>query len=67
MMTPAMIYASIGAVLWLVLDGLGIIDNTFAARNRVSARAMVMATVMMIALWPWFVWSWLKGMWRTRT
>ena len=65
LITPALIYLSIGGVLWLVLDGLGIIDNTFAARTQASSRAMVLATLMMIAGWPLFVFRWLKGMWST--
>lgn len=66
LVTPALVYLSIGSVLWLVLDGLGIIDNTFAARARKSKRAMVLATLMMIAGWPAFVVSWLRGMWGLR-
>lgn len=63
LITPALVYLSIGAVLWLVLDGLGIIDNTFATRAQASSRAMVLATLMMIVGWPVFVFNWLKGMW----
>lgn len=65
LVTAMLIYLSIGAVIWLVLDGLGIIDNTFAARTRTSAQAMVLATLMMIAAWPCFVFSWLNGMRRS--
>lgn len=63
LVTSALIYLSIGGVIWLVLDGLGIIDSTFAARTQASSRAMVLATLMMIFGWPWFVKNWLKGMW----
>lgn len=56
------VYLSIGGVIWLVLDGLGIIDNTFAARHAASKRAQVLATLYMIAGWPLFVYAWVKGM-----
>jgi hypothetical protein len=65
LITPALIYLSVGGVLWLVLDGLGIIDNTFATRTRDAKSEMVLATMMMIVGWPLFVFNWLKGMWST--
>lgn len=54
LVTFLLVYLSIGSLIWLLLDGLGIIDNTFAAR-RSSAQAMVLATLMMIFGWPLFV------------
>lgn len=65
LITAAFIYLSIGSVIWLALDGLGIIDNSFAARNQASSRAMVLATLMMILAWPLFIFNWLKGMLRS--
>lgn len=62
LVTGTLVYLSIGSGLWLVLDGLGVIDNTFAARAQASRRAMVLATAMMMVMWPWFVFSWVKGM-----
>lgn len=60
--TGCMVYLSVGSMIWLILDGLGVIDNTFAARNRSCKRAMVLATIFMIFGWPMFVFSWVKGM-----
>lgn len=60
-----LIYLSIGSLIWLILDGLGIIDNTYAKRNS-HPRAMVLATLYMILAWPWFIAMWLKGMWSIR-
>jgi hypothetical protein len=67
LITPALVYLSIGGVLWLVLGGLGIVDNTFAARSQMTAVRirMVLATLAMIAGWPAFVFRYLKGMWST--
>lgn len=64
--TTCLIYLSVGSMIWLILDGLGIINNTFDARHHSSKRAMVLATLMMIAGWPVFVAAWLRGMWRLR-
>jgi hypothetical protein len=61
MVTAFLVYCSVGSLIWLVLDGLGIIENTFAARNS-STGAMVLATLFMIVGWPLFVWKWAKGM-----
>lgn len=62
LVTCCLIHLSVGSLIWLVLDGLGIIENTFAARNQVSSRAMLLATLMMIVAWPAFVYAWVKGM-----
>jgi len=64
LVTGTLVYLSIGSGLWVVLDGLGIIDNSFSARTSASRRAMVLATLMMILAWPWFVALWVRGMWR---
>lgn len=60
--TCALVYCSIGSMIWLILDGLGIIDNTYAERNAASSRAMILATLMVIVGWPVFVWQWVRGM-----
>lgn len=62
LVTACLVYLSVGSLIWLLLDGLGIIDNTFAARSNATARAMVLATLMMIVAWPLFVFTWIKGM-----
>lgn len=59
--TGCLIHLSVGSCLWLILDGLGVIGNTFANRDA-SRQAMVLATLMMMVGWPWFVYSWLRGM-----
>jgi hypothetical protein len=71
LVTAALIYLSIGAVLWMVLDALGIIQTGLFARASAgipsSGGAIVLATLMMIVLWPAFVWWWIKGMRGTTT
>jgi hypothetical protein len=57
-----LVYIMIGSVIWMVLDGLGIIQNTFVARPNATKPAMVLATLMMIFAWPRFVYVWIKGM-----
>lgn len=57
-----LVYIMIGSVIWMVLDGLGIIQNTFVARPNATRTAMVLATLMMIFAWPRFVYVWIKGM-----
>lgn len=59
--TCALVYCSTGSMIWLILDGLGIINNTFTRRNAGSA-AMVLATLMMIVGWPVFTGRWVWGM-----
>lgn len=63
LVTCALVYLSVGSCIWLVLDGLGVIGNTFADRDA-SRQAMVLATLMMILGWPLFVFWWVKGMLR---
>jgi hypothetical protein len=69
MVEVILIYLSIGALIWLVLDGLGLVRAGYlASRARAEASpgvAMVFATLMVIVLWPWLVFTWLKGMART--
>lgn len=60
--TCGLVYLSGGSLIWLVLDGLGIIGNTFVARPSSSARALVLASLMMIVGWPVFVARWVRGM-----
>lgn len=59
--TCLLVHCSIGSLIWVILDGLGIIDNTFAKRN-CGAVAMVLATLFMIVGWPLFVGRWVWGM-----
>jgi hypothetical protein len=66
LITASLVYLSIGSAIWVVLDGLGIIENTFIERAAPSGRAMVLATLMMIVGWPWFVAAWINGMRRAR-
>jgi len=62
LVTGALVYLSIGSGVWLVLDGLGIIENSFVEHPAKSGRAMVIATLMMIAGWPVFIWCFFKGL-----
>jgi hypothetical protein len=66
--TGLLIYLCAGALLWVLLDAFGIIEATFIARTlngrRPSGFAMALASVTMILAWPWFIWSWLRGMCR---
>lgn len=66
MITALTVYLSIGAVIWLVLDRISVIERSFgaarAAGTRIAAQALVLATLMMIVAWPVFVFVWLKGM-----
>lgn len=66
LVTCVLVYLSIGSLVWLVLDGLGIINNRFVAHPQRSGRALVLATLMMIVGWPVFVTQWIKGMLRQR-
>lgn len=60
--TCLLVHCSIGSMIWVVLDGLGIIDNTFSKRNAGARKAMVTATLFMIVGWPVFIGRWLWGM-----
>jgi hypothetical protein len=60
-----MVYLSIGAVIWLVLDRLGIVAGTLVSRPDAPPRSLVLASLMTILAWPVFVASWLRGMWRS--
>jgi hypothetical protein len=60
--TCLLVHCSIGSMIWVVLDGLGIIDNTFSKRNAGARKAMVTATIFMIVGWPVFIGRWLWGM-----
>jgi thiosulfate reductase cytochrome b subunit len=65
LITFAFVYVLIGAVLWMVLDGLGILKNSFAERlargNPTSMRVATLATAMMILCWPKFAWAFVKA------
>lgn len=58
----------IGSLIWLVLDGTGVIENTFVKRKANGKETTltdgVLATIMMVVAWPVFVALWLRGMWR---
>ena len=63
LITFLMVYLSIGASLWALLDGAGVVQTRFAAAPlRSRSLAMVLATLMMIGSWPVFVHRWVKGM-----
>lgn len=62
LVTCALVYLSVGSCIWLVLDGLGVISNSFVERPSAAGRHVVLATLMMIAGWPWFIWCWVRGM-----
>lgn len=68
MIHALLIWLMIGSLIWVFIDGLGVIENTFVARARsgrpMTKNAMVLATLMMIVGWPVFIWSWVLGMWR---
>lgn len=64
LVTVCLVYLIIGSLIWLVLDGLGIIGNTFVERPSASFRSLVLASAMMILGWPVFVLSWVMGMLR---
>lgn len=69
MVEVILVYLSIGALIWLVIERLGIVRQTYdAAVARGEPRTKtgtVMATAMVIVGWPRFVWMWVKGMART--
>lgn len=70
--TGFLVYLSIGSLIWMVLDGLGIIATTYAERRADNTApallrgAMVVATVLTILLWPLFVFRMAKGVWSAR-
>jgi hypothetical protein len=59
-------YLFVGAVIWMVLDGLGIPKASVVARRAagrpVTTRGVVMATLLVIVAWPRFVFVWVKGL-----
>ena len=59
LVTGGLVYVAIGALIWLVLDGLGVIRNTYLKRaargERPSTAGMVLATLLLILTWPVFV------------
>jgi hypothetical protein len=59
----ALVYLSIGSVIWIVLDLLGVIGTAFKPQ---VPGAIVLATLMMIVGWPLFVAWWVRGMVRVR-
>lgn len=63
MVTFALVYLSIGALLWALLDGAGVVQSQFDNTPERSRKlAMVLATLMMIGGWPVFLHRWMRGM-----
>lgn len=65
------LYASIGAVLWLLCDGPGAIRDEYLAllkyRSTSEARYVaVFAVVLMILGWPKLIWNCAQRFWRAR-
>lgn len=58
------VYLAAGSVMWMFMDHLGIVENSFEARlaagKPVSMRIAVLATVLMILAWPKFAWAFVK-------
>lgn len=56
----------VGAVIWMVLDGLGIVRESVEVRRAAGRSAttagVVLATLLVIIAWPAFVFVWAKGM-----
>lgn len=44
-------WLSIGSLVWLVLHTIGVVDQVYAARKP-AATDMVLATILVIVLWP---------------
>ena len=59
LVTGSLIYIAIGALVWCLIDGLGVIRNTYLKRaargERPSTAGMVLATLLLILTWPRFV------------
>lgn len=66
LITALLWYAFVGSVIWMFLDGLGIISSNVLARRASGKPAtmgtLVRATLLVIFAWPAFVWLWIKGM-----
>jgi len=66
LVTASLVYLCAGGLLWVLLDYLGIVEATFIARSKpgkpLSAWALVLPTIAMIVLWPWFIVNWVRGM-----
>lgn len=60
--TCVLVYLMIGSLIWMILDGLGVIDHSFRERPHASGKALVLASLMMIFGWPVFIYCWLRGM-----
>jgi hypothetical protein len=64
LVTGCLVYLAIGAALWVVLEGLGVVRASLTARPVRSSFAMGVVIVMVIVGWPVFVALWLIGMMR---
>jgi hypothetical protein len=66
MIAVAEIYLSIGGVIWLLLDGLGIVSESHVQRvasgKPIDMLGIVVHTVELVAFWPLYVWIWLRGL-----
>ena len=60
MMSATLVYLNVGAVLW----AFWVLNNTFRIDR--PPLHVAMASVVMIATWPWFAAKWLQGAWRMR-
>lgn len=68
MIDAVMAYLTVGALVWLGMDGLGIIAESVAARSahgkQVTRGGVALASVWMICVWPVFVFALMRGLWR---
>jgi uncharacterized membrane protein YdjX (TVP38/TMEM64 family) len=63
--TCILIYLAIGAVLWMLLDGLGFVRAQIldwnARGKKLSALSFFLAILLVVVAWPKFVWVMLRG------
>ena len=63
---PCLIWLLIGSLVWMTMDGVGIVSDTYALWLREgrapSAGVMVVATIYAIVVWPYFVWKFFEGL-----
>lgn len=61
--TALLVWTSLGAMILIVLDGLGIVRKTYLTRPNTTRTGMVLASLMVIVAWPMFGYVWLRK-WR---
>jgi hypothetical protein len=65
LVTASLAYLMIGSLVWMLLDGLGIVRNSFEARlargRPVSFLRGALATAAAILAWPMIVYVFLRG------